>query len=106
MPFDDLVGLEDGAFLVLPIIGMVLVGIGIFLIVVAYFPDLIPYLITASFPEEISSFLVNYYDAFRPATLEPPYMLLIGLGCIGGGSWCMLFEYREYLGDKVFRKQQ
>ena len=114
MPFDGLnLDLEDGAFLILPIIGMVLVVIGIFLIVVAYFPDLIPEaieklsLITATIPEEISSFFVNYYNAFKPVMLEPPYMLLIGLGCIGGGLWCMLYEYLDYRDvKKAFSKER
>ena len=85
---------------------MTLVLSGIFLIVVAYFPDIIPYVITQTLPEEVSTFLVNYYYAFLPAMLPHPYMLLIGLGCIVGGALCMLYEYREYREEKAIRKEQ
>lgn len=106
MPFDDNVDLEEGGFFILRSMGMILVALGIFLIVVAYFPDLIPYVITNTLPEEISTFLINYYNAFLPEMLPHPYMFVIGLGCIAGGALCMLYEYREYLEEKAFRKEQ
>lgn len=96
--------LDKGGFLILPATGMTLIGIGIFIIIVAYYPDIIPFILSATLPQEMSSFLIGYYIAFTPEMLPHPYMVIIGLGCIGGGSAIMLIEYRAELRERAYSK--
>jgi hypothetical protein len=97
---------DKGSFLLLPAIGMVLIAAGIIIIVVAYYPEIIPYGLSRIEPKELSEFLTDYYNDYKPAEMPQPYMTLAGLASIGLGAWFMILEYREDKEEKKYTNEQ